>query len=786
MPGLNTTGREALAAAVRALDPDGQYVVDLDLDRGKVKYADAIKTHEVIEYFAGDEEIVRAYTIAWLCTEGGYSPVNLELEKVYRFGRRGSCQLDILVKHPDDTPFALIELKSPDEFHGLQAPEINGQLFGPAPHEHGAEQLILATVDPFGVAGVHFRSIAIAYTAGMTYEAWSTTREHTTDALPVNYGEPVHVHYAKGTSVDLDSDVTQRHLDRIRAQLHNKLWGGSRDDNAIYAYVVKLLLTKIHDEKSTPDGQAYDFQIFYSGSRREDPRKTFDRINRRYLQAHQRYIHKAAAEKLREEDFSPIELAWVVELIQHVSLTAAAKRNGDILGAFFEAITREGFKQSKGLFFTHYNIAVFVLAALEVDDLAAQKITTSGHTNERLPYIIDPSSGSGTFLLAAMRLITASMLRERASLATTDDIDEEFNAKFPDTSPNQWAKDFIHGIEKREDLTISSKVNMVLHHDGHTNILNGDGLAPLSKFTNSPLLRPRSTRAPYYSKPVTESFDVIASNPPFSTTLDPSTMSSLESTFELARATNSENLFLERYYQLLKPGGRLGVVLPESFFATAENFEPRKFLLRHFHVRAVVTLPQAAFQPWTPTRTSLLFAQKKSVSEESEWTAAENGEVTRLRAAQEALRMPVRRLTRPIKSMKEADFVTYRQEVVSAAAVLGIEVLEAEIQEADAVLSVLKQARAVDVEDLAFRHAAATYPLASFVGLTVGEIGYKRTKRGEQRRPNQLFTAIRSIDEDRTQRVPNVADALDDWRFQIQADSPGDALSIMRGAKLWA
>lgn len=710
--------------------------------------------------------------------------MNLELEKRYKFGRKGSCELDILVKRPDDTPYALIELKSPDQYLGAVAPEIEGQLFGPAPHEHGAEHLILATVEAHGASGAHFRSTSIAYSAGLRFEDWTKLSEHTSDALPINYGDPIHVHFTKGGSSDLNDTVTPRQLDKIRAQLHNKLWGGSRDDNKIYAYVVKLLLTKIHDEKSTPAGGKYEFQIFFNGSKREDPRKTFDRINRRYLQAHKRYINKDAAEELKEEDFSAIELAWVVELLQNVSLTSAATRTGDILGSFFEAITREGFKQSKGLFFTHYNIAIFLLGALGVDELAEKKIVNPGHTNERLPYIMDPSSGSGTFLLAAMRLITASMSRSRTALATTADIDDEFNAKFPATAPNQWAKDFIHGIEKREDLTISSKVNMVLHHDGHTNILNGDGLAPLRKLASSHLLRPKGVSGSYYSKEVAESFDVIATNPPFSTTLDPSTIASLADSFELARATNSENLFVERYYQLLRPGGRLGVVLPESFFSTTENLEPRKFLLRHFHVKAVVSLPPSAFQPWTPTRTSLLFAQKKTVEEERDWASAEQGEVTRLKAAVEALKVPIRRLTRPIKSMKEADFAAYRDQIIAAAVELGIEVADSDLHDNDRLAAILIAARRLNLNELAFHHAAKTYPFTDFLGISVGEIGYKRTKRSEQRRPNQLFVAVRNVDGS-DQRVANVADATDDWQFDLTVDKATDALSLLRGASLW-
>ena len=61
----------------------------------------------------------------------------------------------------------------------------------------------------------------------------------------------------------------------------------------------------------------------------------------------------------------------------------------DILGDFFEGIIRDGFKQSKGQFFTHTNIVTFILWALQLDKLAIQRI----NTDKEIPYLIDPSAG---------------------------------------------------------------------------------------------------------------------------------------------------------------------------------------------------------------------------------------------------------------------------------------------------------------------------------------------------------------------------------------------------------
>lgn len=78
-------------------------------------------------------------------------------------------------------------------------------------------------------------------------------------------------------------------------------------------------------------------------------------------------------------------------------------------------------------------------------------------------------------------------------------------------------------------------------------------------------------------------------------------------------------MFIERYYQLLKEGGRLGVVLPESVFDTTENKYIRLFLFKYFNIKAIVSLPQLTFEPFTSTKTSLLFAQKKNKIQVEQW-----------------------------------------------------------------------------------------------------------------------------------------------------------------------
>jgi type I restriction enzyme M protein len=260
--------------------------------------------------------------------------------------------------------------------------------------------------------------------------------------------------------------------------------------------------------------------------------------------------------------------------------------------------------------------------------------------------------------MATMRAVTARLTEDRATLGTNRNVREAIERWLPSRAPNTWASEFLYGIEKREDLAASTKVNMVLHQDGHTHIYNDDALAPLDDIADrhreEKFRTHHSSDDGQYKFPVAETMDVVITNPPFSLTLDAAVQADLASTFSLAGERNSENLFVERWFQLLGEGGRLGAVLPESFFSTAENETARRFLFAHFHVRAIVSLPPHAFQPWTPTRTSLLFAKRKTNREIARWNTTYSKHESDLQASLGVAKRSVTRLLNPQEGDTEA------------------------------------------------------------------------------------------------------------------------------------
>jgi type I restriction enzyme M protein len=119
-------------------------------------------------------------------------------------------------------------------------------------------------------------------------------------------------------------------------------------------------------------------------------------------------------------------------------------------------------------------------------------------------------------------------------------------------------------------------------------------------------------------------FDIIVTNPPFGSKIpidDPHIMEQFElSKFETENGVRRasmppEQLFIERCFQLLKPGGRLAIVLPDSILSNPGLAFIRRWILKRARVIASVDLPQVTFEPYTGTQTSILLLQKKTREE---------------------------------------------------------------------------------------------------------------------------------------------------------------------------
>lgn len=167
---------------------------------------------------------------------------------------------------------------------------------------------------------------------------------------------------------------------------------------------------------------------------------------------------------------------------------------------------------------------------------------------------------------------------------------------------------------------------MVLHGDGSMNTWIKSALLPFNAYwverRNNVLGVSETMKEHPYSGPRNEQFDLIVSNPPFSIKMSEDEKDAIAQTFVETGSAASENLFVERWYQLLKEGGSFCCVLPEAVLDTSSNEKIRRFLIQHFQLQAIISLPYDAFRPFTSTKTCIVLAKKRSASEVAAWAAA--------------------------------------------------------------------------------------------------------------------------------------------------------------------
>lgn len=108
-----------------------------------------------------------------------------------------------------------------------------------------------------------------------------------------------------------------------------------------------------------------------------------------------------------------------------------------------------------------------------------------------------------------------------------------------------------------------------------------------------------------------ELFDVIMTNPPFAGEITESEI--LDSYYISAGKNKMERdvLFVERCIELLKPNGRMSIVLPDNIFGSKETEDLRKWINEKCRIIGVVGIPRNTFMPHTAVKTSILFLQKR-------------------------------------------------------------------------------------------------------------------------------------------------------------------------------
>ncbi len=153
---------------------------------------------------------------------------------------------------------------------------------------------------------------------------------------------------------------------------------------------------------------------------------------------------------------------YVVGRLESISVTEN-KHGGDLLGEFFEQIVAQDFTQSKGQFFTPMKLVKFMLHLSDAAERARNvMLTDTDHLGRpRLPYVIDPSCGSGTLLIEYMKLVRERLGAPSVARGLARRLREAHESWFGGLTGNSWARDYLFGVENNYDLGLAAKVNMV-------------------------------------------------------------------------------------------------------------------------------------------------------------------------------------------------------------------------------------------------------------------------------------------------------------------------------------
>lgn len=788
---------------IQNLDPK-EKLIQIDKENEIISYSSSLKSDETSQKDFNPEEFVHALIFIILCSkEYKYPTDSLYHEQYFKHGSTGSLsdEVDYMIYDEDKLPFALWEIKSAEEFERKQEETIQYQLFGTAPLTGAPKFLVFATIFPKGETP-KIELKCIDYLEFQSYSSWLEADKPFYSNFPPNFEEIDYKPLINGSKHDLRLDCTQADFRSVATVFHNEFFG-EHPDNVLFVSLVKCILAKIYDERITKKNSKYSFQIFLKNGKPEKAKELFDRVNNLYSTAYKKFIDPTAKEvdEINPREFSPEKVKTIVKVLQTMSITKGASIHGDVIGAFFEEILRFGFKQDKGMYFTHANIVKFMLNALDIDGLTKKTWENATHPENRLPYIIDPACGSGTFLLNAMNHVTSYVKSNEEELITDLEAEEFYNARMSGTKPNYWAENFIYGMDPKFIMAITAKVNMVLHGDGSAHIYKYDAYKGFSEYDATKLQianeKNRTIPRASYDYDTSETFDLVISNPPFGVTLTQDTKSKLQKNFKLKETLSSEALFLERCFQLLKPGGRLGLVIPESLINTAENIDVRLFLYKHFKVRSIVGLPRNIFKD-TPTLCSLLFAQKKTKKEIENWDTIWTKEENLLRQKIKKVKSYLAKESKKEKTDNtniKANFIKELSPLINEKSwflkrgknsqVLSLNFDERKMNKTEMIyyfkkiLSVSGFENNIVIETFKRTSFKENY---SFPVYMVDEVGYKLSNRKEKNRPNQLMKIIGNESEI---EKPNFHLIDEDFDIVIDTKNPITVLDHIKKTVVW-
>jgi len=356
----------------------------------------------------------------------------------------------------------------------------------------------------------------------------------------------------------------------INQHLYGKLKYADTDTRARSKEIINLLLCKLVDEINKSPEDEMDIYIREGETEQEllERIQTFFQLN----------VKKKYPDVMGENEQITLNkdlLFIIIKELEHISLLESSK---DILSDAFEIFVSKMLKDEGGQFFTPPNIAKFMVNYLDPEEDSK---------------VLDPACGHGGFLLETKELLWSKIINEQKKVKIISN---------------------LHGIDKDLFLARICKLYLEILSSGKSNVFCEDSLDFISYRDQAKKIIKNN------------SFDCILTNPPFGAKI-PINNKQLLNEYEfghiwknidgnwhkqekIVKQQPPQILFIERCVQLLKDGGKLGIVLPEGIFGNPSDRYIWDFLKSNGKILGIVSLDQNAFQPYTCNKTSILFFKK--------------------------------------------------------------------------------------------------------------------------------------------------------------------------------
>lgn len=390
----------------------------------------------------------------------------------------------------------------------------------------------------------------------------------------------------------LRKDLKAPHnLKTVFRLLRNHLAGnavGTTRDEELAKELINLIFTKLYDEKFKSPTEKVDFRAGIN----EKPSDVKKRIELLFESVKAKY--KDVIDFNDSISLDEKSLFFAVGQLQNFCLIDAER---DVIADAFETFIGYALKGAQGQFFTPRNI---VKLMTEVLDQSPDET------------VIDPACGAGGFLVESLRHIWSRLDQDAQKY--------QWNKAALLEEQNKAAMSKIHGIEKDDFLSKVAKAYMAILGDGKGGIFCEDSLE-----------NPKNWGKSTQQSIKLDSFDCLLANPPFGKGIKVVGSEKL-SQYQLAHKWSKKDnlfvkqdvvntemppqiLFVERCLELLSDGGRLGLIIPETYFHAPRSQYVMQFMANH-NIYCLIDLPHNTFRPHNNAKCVAVFVEKNCPQQE--------------------------------------------------------------------------------------------------------------------------------------------------------------------------